>query len=472
MEFPGITTGGGFAGTGGESSSFRYGTFDRIVNRIEVVLTNGSIVTASETENSDLFAGSAGAFGTLGLITLLEVQLIEAKPYVQLQYHPVSTVQEAVDVSREQCKLEKGNQYVDGILFYPAGSRPHNGMMIDNKLCLPNERRPYNGVIITGTFVDAPSSSKDITRYWRAQDPWYYDDVQKKLDRISWAKTHSSVTTSPGNPTDNTTPEKPLPHPPNSPDDFTPQQPTAPSPTPAQPPRAVAWTDTLPFQDYLFRYDRGAFWCGRYAFSYFHTPFNRLTRLLLDPLMRTRALFRSLHSSGHISKCVIQDLAIPASRLETFIDFSAAETGIWPLWLCPLKPDSGRGIFQLSSSERLPEECKRDLWVNVGLWGTAPQDLERAIKLNRRIEDVLGEVGGFKWLYSQTFYSEQQFWRLYDREAYEALRKKYGAEGLPDAWAKVKTDEEGEQRVARSWRSRWPVAGLIGVKKALLGGKI
>ncbi len=29
MEFPGITVGGGFAGTSGESSSFRYRSFDR-----------------------------------------------------------------------------------------------------------------------------------------------------------------------------------------------------------------------------------------------------------------------------------------------------------------------------------------------------------------------------------------------------------------------------------------------------------
>jgi hypothetical protein len=32
MEFPGITVGGGFAGSAGESSSFRYGYFDQTVN--------------------------------------------------------------------------------------------------------------------------------------------------------------------------------------------------------------------------------------------------------------------------------------------------------------------------------------------------------------------------------------------------------------------------------------------------------
>ena len=32
MEFPGITVGGGYAGTSGESSSFKYGFFDRTIN--------------------------------------------------------------------------------------------------------------------------------------------------------------------------------------------------------------------------------------------------------------------------------------------------------------------------------------------------------------------------------------------------------------------------------------------------------
>jgi len=60
MEFPGITVGGGFAGTAGESSGFKYGFFDSTVNWIEVVLATGEVVTASPTEHSDLFYAAAG----------------------------------------------------------------------------------------------------------------------------------------------------------------------------------------------------------------------------------------------------------------------------------------------------------------------------------------------------------------------------------------------------------------------------
>lgn len=48
MEFPGITAGGGFSGSAGESSSFKYGYFDQTVNWVEIVLANGEIVRASK----------------------------------------------------------------------------------------------------------------------------------------------------------------------------------------------------------------------------------------------------------------------------------------------------------------------------------------------------------------------------------------------------------------------------------------
>src|ERR1700738_3491290 len=96
MEFPGITVGGGFAGTSGESSSFRHGLFDRTVEQIEMVLADGRIINASSTENSDLFHGAAHSFGTLGVTTLLTLRLIDAKVYVELTYHPVSSMSVAV----------------------------------------------------------------------------------------------------------------------------------------------------------------------------------------------------------------------------------------------------------------------------------------------------------------------------------------------------------------------------------------
>ena len=43
MEFPGITVGGGYAGSAGESSSFKYGYFNQTVKSIEMVLATGEV---------------------------------------------------------------------------------------------------------------------------------------------------------------------------------------------------------------------------------------------------------------------------------------------------------------------------------------------------------------------------------------------------------------------------------------------
>ncbi|MCJ1332358.1 hypothetical protein MMC10_009050 [Thelotrema lepadinum] len=96
MEFPGITAGGGFAGTGGESSSFKYGFFNETVQSIEMVLGNGDIVTASDQENRDLFRAASGAVGSLGITTLLRIQLVKAKKYVKVTYHPTTSIPGAI----------------------------------------------------------------------------------------------------------------------------------------------------------------------------------------------------------------------------------------------------------------------------------------------------------------------------------------------------------------------------------------
>lgn len=119
MELPNITVGGGFAGTSGESSSFRYGLFDRGIRGIEIVLGNGDILWATNERDDphrDLFFACAGSCGTLGVVTLLEMELIDAKAYVELEYKAVGSVREAVDVLQE-AEEDASVDYIDGILY-------------------------------------------------------------------------------------------------------------------------------------------------------------------------------------------------------------------------------------------------------------------------------------------------------------------------------------------------------------------
>jgi delta24-sterol reductase len=159
MEFPGITVGGGWNGTSGESSSFRQGFFDGTVAKVEIVLPSGEVVVATnENEYADLYRGSSSAVGTLGVTTLLEVRLVEARRYVELTYHPIKSMDEGVHRIKETIE-DKSVEYCDGILFSKD-----------------------EGVICTGKLVDEASTpGTPVQRFSRAHDQWFYIQAQKNV---------------------------------------------------------------------------------------------------------------------------------------------------------------------------------------------------------------------------------------------------------------------------------------------------
>lgn len=53
-----------------------FGPMGSTVRAVKMVLADGSLVTASRSENADLFAGAMGGYGLIGLITELEVEAV------------------------------------------------------------------------------------------------------------------------------------------------------------------------------------------------------------------------------------------------------------------------------------------------------------------------------------------------------------------------------------------------------------
>jgi FAD/FMN-containing dehydrogenase len=68
--------------------------------------------------------------------------------------------------------------------------------------------------------------------------------------------------------------------------------------------------------------------------------------------------------------------------------------------------------------------------VNFGFWGNValPPGAGQG-HYNRRIEDKVTELGGHKGLYSTSYYSRDEFWRLYNGPAYAELKREYDADG-------------------------------------------
>jgi len=390
MEFPGITTGGGYSGTSGESSSFRHGFFDKTLDWVEIILADGQVIRASDSEHADLFRGAAGALGTIGTTTMVQLRLKDAKPYVETTIHPCTSVSLALDLCRELTK-DSTIDYIDGIVYSPS-----------------------EVAIISGRLVEKPVANSPIRTFSRAQDPWYYQHVQGCLRSSPTSKT----------------------------------------------------IEYSLIAEYLFRYDRGGFWVGLIAFVYFYVPFNRFTRWLLDDFLHTRMMYTGLLSGVVNKEIFVQDLAVPMDKTVEFTEYLDTTFNIYPLWLCPLKTTPGPSFHP--HMKPISQHSTDEMMMNVGLWGQATKPpAGRSISdhyymLNADLEDKVTQLGGTKWLYAKSYYTENDFWKFHasGRKWYDALRIKYSAEGLPTVFEKTHTSRSNEWARRANWREKivdvWP----------------
>jgi delta24-sterol reductase len=405
MEFPGITVGGGFVGTAGESSSFKHGFFDRTILSAEVVLADGTLITASATENAELFEGLRGSFGTLGVLTMVELQLLPSKSMVEVTYHPTASFEHTTSTIQQQTAA-KTNDYVDGILFSKT-----------------------SGVIVTGRLTDAKTTDNlTVCRFSRPWNEWFWIHARSKAQK------------------------------------------------------GIVTSELVPIEDYLFRYDRGAFWMGMYAYHHFMIPFIWFTRFLLDYFMHTRIAYHALHASGYTDHYIIQDIAFPAGNAAAFADYVDQKFGIYPLWLCPLRSDGRSSMghpkpYRGAVAGEAIESTYCGEYINIGVWGPCYRPEAEYIRANRDIEAKMRELGGLKWLYSRVFYTEDEWWQVYDKPNYDALREKFRATSLPSIWDKVKDRGKKEDDFGTGIRGVLKrivkrsvfLSGLYGVYKAIRG---
>ncbi len=220
-------------------------------------------------------------------------------------------------------------------------------------------------------------------------------------------------------------------------------------------------TETVPLREYLFRYDRGAFWGAAVALRRAHLPFNRLTRFLFHPAFKTRRMYRALHSSNVAQQFIVQDITLPEGSASAFLDFVDRELGIRPLWLCPLKPDP---FAPLS-----PTHLDTGMAVNVGVYGAlrgGARDYATLVAANRGIEAEARRLGGRKILYAHTYATREEFWETYPEGWYRGLRgASSAAPAFPDLHEKAVVRERYESDL-KTWLA---AAALRAAKRALFG---
>ncbi|KAF1810183.1 hypothetical protein P152DRAFT_460684 [Eremomyces bilateralis CBS 781.70] len=435
MEFPGITAGGGYAGTSGESSSFRHGFFDRTLNWVEMVLADGEVVKVSESERKDLFRGGAGAVGSLGVVTLVELNLLEAKEYVEVTYHRTNSSKEAIELTYELSKDPAANDldYVDGILYNHS-----------------------HGVVVTGKMVSKPLPSMPLVEFVRPNDPWYYLHA-KEMTSDPTSQPYKFATTLPSylfryN-------------------------------------RGTFWVARSMFRYFFFvpfnrlmRWFLDDFLRPRMAYRSLHASGQGKHIIVQDCAVP----FNHAHQGKQGS---------PTAVAEEFLEWmngsektnNIGAMNIWPLWLCPVKVDtftagSERGSFHphlLRPQGATDATNDKGVMLNVGVWGIPHEettgwrkDLDFR-KLNRTLEDKVHELQGQKWLYAHTHYEKGEFADMYrSTEWYDALREKYSATSLPTVYDKVsrnnRSDTGGAYRRFKDLiLETWPLGGIYGIWKGI-----
>lgn len=230
--------------------------------------------------------------------------------------------------------------------------------------------------------------------------------------------------------------------------------------------RAMACkTETILLEDYLFRFDRGAFWMARHGLKVFwgNAAYHDAPAPSAGPswwirvkyawLGTTRQLYRMLHRIGDENLArhyVVQDYIMPSGKAACeLVKYTAQESmGIWPLWLCPVRMVDDRHPCNPGFGFPVQETRKGGIMVNVGVYGMPnggkPFD---PVLTNKGLETEATRLEGRKMLYAQSFYSEKEFNDLFERKAYDAVRQKYGCVGVfPDANTKLLL---GPERLAK-----------------------
>lgn len=191
-------------------------------------------------------------------------------------------------------------------------------------------------------------------------------------------------------------------------------------------------TDYLTTLDYIWRWDTDWFWCSKNFYMQYW-----VLRLLFGKFILHSKVFwkiRRFFMKNAIGKTVarilqgkvesvIQDIQVPVDKANDFLTFFQKDIGISPVWVCPVRPSKDAKLYSFYAMD------PKVLYVNFGFWDAVSRDAESSHEpegfLNKQIEKWVQSLQGFKSLYSDSYYSFEEFWKIYDKNWFEHLKDRY-----------------------------------------------
>src|SRR4051794_9639309 len=270
-----ITLGGAVTGLGIEATSFRNGLPHESVLEMDILTGGGEIVTATAAnQHRDLFFGFPNSYGSLGYALRLKIELERVHPYVHLRHVRFPDATSATEAIEQICA---GGPETSRSARQTAW---YDGEPVD---FLDGTWFGHGEVYLTlGSWADKAPALSDYTG-----QEIYYRSIQQKTE------------------------------------------------------------DWLTIRDYLWRWDTDWFWCSR-AFGAQQPLVRRLwpkSKLRSNVFWKLVSLERQYGVKARIDRLrgkpeieyVIQDIEVPVERVPDFLDFLHGQTGMEPVWLCPLR---------------------------------------------------------------------------------------------------------------------------------------
>lgn len=430
LEFPGITAGGAISGGGIESSSHKHGSFFDTVEEVDVITGDGRYLqNVSRTNEADLFYALSASYGTQAILTRIAVRVEHATKFVHVRYIHCDGMNSATVCMEKLSNTRNSPSFIDGVAM------SHTSAV----------------VVIGEPCNEPPASVPMLSLRTNRSDPWFFwhlTTLSRALPAVSLNMVNN-----------------------------------APIDAASQLSALSSHSELVSLEDYLFRFDRGAFWMARHGLEVFYgrASYSHHEKQSAGPawilrvkyawLATTRQLYRMLHKIGDEGlgrTYVVQDYVMPgreeACALSLFTGDSSSDAcgpscgkiDIWPLWVCPVRMVAPRHASDAGFGFPVQQTKANNLMFNVGVYGLPNEGKPfDPVLINRALEMKATALGGRKMLYAQSFYSADEFWSLFDRSAFERARKRYGGgDVFPCISTKLLL---GEKRL-QSMRGKKPVS--------------
>jgi len=110
------------------------------------------------------------------------------------------------------------------------------------------------------------------------------------------------------------------------------------------------------------------------------------------------------------------DVFIPFSKAGEFMDWYRREINFFPLWCVPYKRVRE---YEWIASDFI-KKTNDELFLDLAIYGMKRKGDKNYYKI---MEDELMDIGALKTLISNNYYTESDFWKVWNKENYDRVKK-------------------------------------------------